>query len=296
MDERVHLFGVRHHGPGSAASLVAALDRLDPAAVLIEGPSDAADLLRFAALPGMQPPVALLLHAAEEPKLASFFPFASFSPEWRTLLWALERERPVRFIDWPAAIALAVRKERETAEAAAAEAGTDEVEADADAPPSPARDPLEAIARVSGHSDGEAFWNAMVESVGGSPDVFPIIETAMRELRDAQSANAVVLDRRAEDDERREAFMRLQIRQALDTSDGQIAVVTGAWHVPALRAEHSMASDRAVLRGLPKLKTTATWVPWTEARLAMASGYGAGVASPGWYGHLWSQADGSGRW
>src|SRR5262249_6589622 len=134
------------------------------------------------------------------------------------------------------------------------------------------------------------------ESVGGSPDVFPIIETAMRELRDAQSANAVVLDRRAEDDERREAFMRLQIRQALDTSDGQIAVVTGAWHVPALRAEHSMASDRAVLRGLPKLKTTATWVPWTEARLAMASGYGAGVASPGWYGHLWSQADGSGRW
>ena len=58
MDERVHLSGIRHHGPGSAASLVAALDRLDPAAVLIEGPSDANDLIRFAALPGMEPPVA----------------------------------------------------------------------------------------------------------------------------------------------------------------------------------------------------------------------------------------------
>src|SRR4051812_22253993 len=122
MDERVHLFGVRHHGPGSAASLMAALDRLDPAAVLIEGPADANDLLQFAALPGMQPPVALLVHAADEPRLASFFPFASFSPEWRALIWALKRARPVRLIDWPAAHALAVRREREAAAAAGADA------------------------------------------------------------------------------------------------------------------------------------------------------------------------------
>src|SRR5215813_14752023 len=122
MDARAHLFGIRHHGPGSAASLIAALARLDPAVVLIEGPSDANDLLRFAALPGMRPPVALLVHAADEPKLASFFPFASFSPEWRALLWALKRERPVRFIDWPAAHALALRKEHEAAAAAAPDA------------------------------------------------------------------------------------------------------------------------------------------------------------------------------
>src|SRR6516162_6121761 len=115
MDARAHLFGIRHHGLGSAASLLAALDRLDPAAVLIEGPADTNDLLRFAALPGMQPPIALLAYAADEPGVASFFPFASFSPEWRALLWALKRERPVRFIDWPAANALAVRKEREAA-------------------------------------------------------------------------------------------------------------------------------------------------------------------------------------
>jgi hypothetical protein len=109
MDARAHLFGVRHHGPGSAASLVAGLDRLDPAAVLIEGPSDANDLLSFAALPGMQPPVALLVHAVDEPARASFFPFAAFSPEWRALLWAADRAhrtsrpRPAD-IDWPRTI------------------------------------------------------------------------------------------------------------------------------------------------------------------------------------------------
>jgi predicted amidohydrolase YtcJ len=47
--------------------------------------------------------------------------------------------------------------------------------------------------------------------------------------------------------------------------------------------------DRALLSGLTKTKVTATWVPWTETRLAAASGYGAGVISPGWYAHLWEQ-------
>jgi Family of unknown function (DUF5682) len=289
MDARAHLFGIRHHGPGSAASLVAALDRVDPAAVLIEGPSDGNDLLRFAALPGMQPPVALLVHASDESGLASFFPFASYSPEWRALLWALKRERPVRFIDWPAANALAVRKERDAAR--------ESEDAEADETPSPAdADPLEAIAQVSGHSDGEAFWNALVESTGGGPDVFPLIEAAMTELRSARSDENAPATPRTQDDERREAFMRLEIRQALKDVDGAIAVVTGAWHVPTLRADHAAAADRAILRGLPKLKITATWVPWTESRLAMASGYGAGVASPGWYGHLWGENDRAGGW
>ena len=35
--ERLGLFGIRHHGPGSARSLLAALHELDPAIVLIEG-------------------------------------------------------------------------------------------------------------------------------------------------------------------------------------------------------------------------------------------------------------------
>ncbi|HEY9858304.1 MAG TPA: DUF5682 family protein, partial [Candidatus Obscuribacterales bacterium] len=34
-------------------------------------------------------------------------------------------------------------------------------------------------------------------------------------------------------------------------------------------------------------KVQTTWVPWTYGRLAMSSGYGAGIESPGWYHHLW---------
>jgi hypothetical protein len=31
----------------------------------------------------------------------------------------------------------------------------------------------------------------------------------------------------------------------------------------------------------------ATWAPWTSPRLAFESGYGAGVAAPGWCAHVW---------
>jgi hypothetical protein len=43
---------------------------------------------------------------------------------------------------------------------------------------------------------------------------------------------------------------------------------------------------------LPKVKTQATWTPWTYGRLSYRSGYGAGVESPGWYHHLWTARDG----
>ena len=41
------------------------------------------------------------------------------------------------------------------------------------------------------------------------------------------------------------------------------------------------------MKGLPKLKTIATWIPWTTGRLAQASGYGAGIRYPGWYRMVW---------
>jgi hypothetical protein len=110
MDDRLHVLGVRHHGPGSAALVRAALDRLDPAVVLIEGAPEGDALVPYAAHAGMKPPVAMLFYAAEDARAAIFAPFAQFSPEWQAMLWASSRQPPVRFIDWPAAVSLALMK------------------------------------------------------------------------------------------------------------------------------------------------------------------------------------------
>jgi hypothetical protein len=298
MDERVHLFGIRHHGPGSAASLVAAFDALQPAAVLIEGPPEADPLIRFVAAPGMRPPIALLAYVKDDPATAVFFPFAVFSPEWQAMRWSLRHERPVRFIDWPAAMSLASRparkKDIETTEEPPPDSTPDPdsetLPQDAAAEPALLEaDPLDRLAEVSGHADGEALWNALVESRGAAREVFAAIADAMTALRSAtEEAGTPAALREA----RREAHMRLEIRKALKEHDGPIAVVVGAWHVPALRQPVTTADDRATLKDVPRVKTEITWVPWTETRLAAASGYGAGVLSPGWYAHLWSLYEG----
>jgi hypothetical protein len=300
--DRLHIFGIRHHGPGSAASLVAALDSLNPACVLIEGPPEADSLIRFAASPEMVPPVALLIHGADDPSLAVFDPFAEYSPEWQTMLWASRRGRPAAFIDLPAAHKLAALeaergpKEEPQDDAGDMPAESAEPEPPLEAAPAPDEahlaalrirsDPLGALAAIAGYDDGEAWWNAFIEHSAPGPEVFAAIAEAMTELR-AHAAGETAPASRRELEEQREAHMRLAIADALKETDGDVAVICGAWHVPALRRKVARAEDKALLRNLPKVKVTATWVPWTDTRLATSSGYGAGVISPGWYRHLW---------
>jgi hypothetical protein len=108
------VFGVRHHGPGSARSLVEDLKRLEPDCILVEGPPDANALIPLAADKEMRPPVALLVYDPEHPHDAGFFPFAVFSPEWQAIRHGLAAGVPVRFIDLAVGIQLArARAERE---------------------------------------------------------------------------------------------------------------------------------------------------------------------------------------
>src|SRR5687767_8809959 len=99
----VLVFGVRHHGPGSARAGAAGLDEVQPDIVLIEGAPELDTVATLAAERGMVPPVAGLVYAPDEPRRASFYPLATFSPEWVALRWALGRGVPVHFADLPAA-------------------------------------------------------------------------------------------------------------------------------------------------------------------------------------------------
>lgn len=286
MHERVHIFGIRHHGPGSAASLLAALDALDPAAVLIEAPIDVEAALPLAADAGMKPPVALLVHNKKDPARALFHPFAEYSPEWQAMRWAFARGRSVRAIDLAAGNELHLEPESNDGDSEQEDQAAPVPEKHDDRS-AVRRDPLSALARAVGHSDGEAWWNAIVEQSVAPGEVFAAITSAMAELRAEPSAALDPDDQKQRHELQREAHMRERVRDALQEIDGELAVVVGAWHAPVIASHFTRKDDRALLRGLRPAKVEATWVPWTDTRLARASGYGAGVLSPGWYRHLW---------
>lgn len=296
---RVSVLGVRHHGPGSARSVLEALDELDPALVLVEGPPELDAVVQHVADPGLVPPVAGLVYAVAEPWRALFYPMAVFSPEWVALRWAAEHGRPARFIDLPAAHQLADAPADDDAADVAPPAADQPVAAEGgehrgvpDGPPAAGRavqrpDAIAALARAAGYDDPERWWEDAVEHRSGSAVArFASILDAMAEVRAADPWGEDDVENR-----RREASMRRALRAAVRETDGPLAVVCGAFHAPALDLErHRDSQDQRTLAGLPKVKVTATWAPWSAGRLASASGYGAGVTSPGWYQHLFVEA------
>ena len=349
----VRVLGVRHHGPGSARALVAALEAYRPDCVLVEGPADADDLLAWVGAreagpadagspreagpadagspreaegltgPGaMEPPVALLAWKVDEPSTASFWPLAVFSPEWQALCWAADNDVEAHFMDLPARHVLAREAEGRGVGGPGASAGPDEGEPapengavpgaaepapapedDAPAePPAPAEpaapagaldeapaapprvDPIAELARLAGYEDPEAWWEDAVE-LRMDADPFDPLADAIGMLREAApETDPWTL--------RREAHMRRVLRAARRRGHERVAVVCGAWHAPALRGRPpTVKSDNALLSGLPKVKARLTWVPWTHEHLAAATGYRAGVDSPGWYHHLFTAPD-----
>jgi hypothetical protein len=240
---------------------VRSLDRLQPDLVLVEGPPEGDDLVPLVASPELVPPVALLCYVVGDAQRSAFWPFAGFSPEMAALRWAEANDVRARFCDLPAATSLAWKPKR--------------------APRSRRRtDPIAALAGAAGHDDPERWWEDLVEARGvADEELFDAIGEAMAEFRGVEPHD--------EEEAAREAAMRQAVRRARKEGHVHIAVVCGAWHGPALTGTFpSEAADKAVLKGLPKEKVAATWVPWTMGRLSADSGYGAGVGSPGWYAHL----------
>ena len=281
IDQRpvVQILGIRHHGPGSARSVVRVLDELQPTIVLVELPADCEGALSWVGHQHLVPPVALLGYVVDRPSRAAFLPLAEFSPEWQAFTWAAQHAVPMRAIDLPLSISLADNVGGE-------EAGELRLV------DHPVGDPLAALAAAAGDPDPERWWDDVIEHRGDGVPAFDAIAEAMTAVRGGPEAGSL---REA----RREAHMRQALRRARLDGYERIAVVCGAWHVPALSEPLPAAAiDARTLRGLAKVKVGVSWVPWTNRRLATTTGYGAGVRSPGWYSHVFRHpgAPGISRW
>ncbi|MEO1262625.1 MAG: DUF5682 family protein [Bacteroidota bacterium] len=304
----LRLLGIRHHGPGSTKAMLKALVANPPDVIVIEAPADGEGLLEFVSMSAgsrqsgqsstqfteslaeenhpsipniLIPPISALIYNPKDIRQAIYLPFTEFSPEWQAILFARKHNIPIRFMDLPMSISFALdEKEKNIIQRKmeVEEKWTDEEIRFR-------KDPMGFLAHLAGYTDSERWWEVMFESPDNETDIFVAIEEMTTELREFKEETPRT--------QQREAFMRQTLRKVQKEGFGNIAVVCGAWHVPALTdlKKYKVSHDAALLKGIKKIRTTATWIPWSYDRMTFDSGYGSGVISPAWYELLFSQKD-----
>lgn len=287
-----HILGIRHHGTGSALRVQQRLAELKPDLILVEGPPELDELLMMAGDENFKPPIAIMLYNEADPNQSTFYPYAAYSPEWVAIQYAHSAGIPVRAIDLPAKISFNQRNLKTSKASLNTNA---EAEKELSSPANiesfqetEKRDPMAQLATIAGFEDSEQWWEYQFEyqAETAAADHFEAVMLAVTALRENGISSA--LDR---ENILREAMMRKLIRKAQQEMYGTIATICGAWHAPALvDLDGTEKADTKLLKAIPKskIKINASWIPWTNSRLSLFSGYGAGIMSPGWSEHKWS--------
>ncbi|GAA5222371.1 DUF5682 family protein [Membranihabitans marinus] len=256
----VKLLGIRHHGPGSALRIQRMLDEYGPDIILLEAPADAQHIIASFNPYEMTPPIAGLIYDPKDFQRAAYFPLAAFSPEWIALKYSFDQKIPLRCIDLPIGAILKQKNQRSR----------------------PKLNPFYQLAKISGFNDVEQWWDHFLETTTDSTAIFDHIAKLMRELRkDATESSETI---------QREAFMVEQIQMATGEDFKKIAVICGAYHLPALENHKNAKPSKKSVR-IKMIKTDAVWIPWSYRRMKQENGYGAGISNPTWYHALFEHKE-----
>ena len=269
------IFGVRHFSPAAGIHVRRALDDAKPDVVLIEGPSDATDLLKHLADKRTMPPVALLAFTKQRPVRSLVYPFSSYCAEWVALRWAMEKKREVRFIDLPAEVFLALRRGEDDAAGEKEEEGGGEKRQKDDSQ-AYLDDPYEEIAKLAGEQDHNTWWERQFEH---APDVASYRDAIFefgRGLRDVRQGDPMEPENLL-----RESYMRREIRRAAKDASKAV-IICGAFHASVLVDDLPAMTDEETKK-LPRAEVVLTLMPYSYPRLSSQSGYGAGNHAPAYF-------------
>ncbi len=178
--QAVTIFPVRHHSPAAALHVQAMIAKRRPKIILIEGPSDATNLIPLLLADGTEPPIAVLCYfqasgdASQETEERSrpsslVSPFCAYSPEYVAMRAGQKIGSLLRFCDIPAGAMLEWRAQplapRAPAEqpAPAGEEALNEDAATAHQITPTLETQLAALAEHFDRRDSNEFWDTYFE-------------------------------------------------------------------------------------------------------------------------------------
>ncbi len=252
------IVGIRHHSPACARLVKSLIESQRPRYVLIEGPADFNDRVDELFL-AHQLPVAIYSYCQYQdgaaPGRGAWTPFAEFSPEWQALQAARRIQAQTYFIDLPCW------------------AQSEEESEEEDDSPDTQDESQTLLLRATRMDNSDTLWDHLFEDEsqqtalpsalaryfaqlrGDSPG------DALNRQREAFMARCTLWDHLFEDESQqtalpsalaryfaqlrgdspgdalnrqREAFMARCITWAMQQNNGDVLVVCGGWHAPAL--------------------------------------------------------------
>ncbi len=310
---RLTFFPLRHHSPACAWHLQQLICQTHPAAILIEGPSDANSDIPNLLHPDAQAPFALYTTyndfsghltdletdlengapSGEPSRFAAYYPFCDYSPELVALRAGAEINAELQFIDltYPEQV-IAARPQISQGKAVRLKALQSDRHLNRSAY-------LNALAAKANCRDFNELWDHLFESQIqriSTPDFIRAVATYCYFAR--QDAPAELLE--ADGTHTREAAMARAIAKTLkrlkkEGIDGNVLVVTGGLHtvaLPGLVAKPPKAPQKLKFK---KDSAQRFLVRYGFEQLDTLNGYASGMPSPAYYQTLWEnlQADAS---
>lgn len=279
MTNKLNIFGVRHLSPGASYHLIKYLEEKRPKCVLIEGPSDATEIIQNIANRKVKPPIALLAYTKELPIETVLYPFASYSPEYQAICWGVKHKAEVRFIDLPTDVMLKLRQEKLQ----------EQRSEEADMFYTFHNGLYEKVAQSCNEDDYESYWERNFEhnlNIGTFKDGLSYQSAQMREMVVDKELETVPYD--FSYNLIREAHMRMEIQRAI--SEGfkpeDIVIIVGAYHVLGIDCDLSAMSPEE-LNKIPRALSQITLMPYSYLRLSSRTGYGAGNNAPYYFELMW---------
>lgn len=286
IEGQVVYFPVRHHSPACALHLQRTIERFRPELILIEGPSDSAELLPYIADEQSVPPFCIYYSYddkdgkvnEEKEKYRAYYPFLAYSPELVAIREGTRSHTPVRFIDLPYALRL-INKIEEEPQTQFYYNENKEYEVNTY---------TAMIARKAGCRSFAEFWESRFELDAANLETQAFVRNLFHLgyfMRLATPENEISL----KEDRLRETYMAEEIRKALPDNK-KILVIAGAFHISGLM--EALQSDKK-----PSLKTcnrehvASYLMPYTFKEADSKSGYAAGMPFPAFYQEVWEKIE-----
>ena len=257
------IVGIRHHSPACARLVKSLIESQRPRYVLIEGPADFNDRVDELFL-AHQLPVAIYSYCQYQdgaaPGRGAWTPFAEFSPEWQALQAARRIQAQTYFIDLPCW----AQSEEE------------------DDSPDTQDESQALLLRATRMDNSDTLWDHLFEDESQQTALPSALAHYFAQLRGDFPGDAL--------NRQREAFMARWIAWAVQQNNGDVLVVCGGWHAPALAKMWRECPQDINTPELPSLADAITGcylTPYSEKRLDVLAGYLSGMPAPVWQNWCW---------